>query len=81
MGKLKLILSDLHLGAETGLALAEAPACAGRPLVFMTSLPAGHALRRAAQARAPVIAKPFSAEALAAFLHPAQAAAQGTAAQ
>ncbi|WP_238364872.1 PAS-domain containing protein [Mesobacterium pallidum] len=67
-----LILSDLQLGPETGLVLAESPACAGKPLYFMTSLPASHDLRRSAAALAPVIAKPFTAAALDAFLHPGQ---------
>ncbi|MBP0481603.1 PAS-domain containing protein [Sagittula salina] len=62
-----MILSDVSLeGSTPGYALADhAP---GIPLRLMTSLPRGHPDHAEARARAPVLAKPFDAEALAAFL-------------
>ncbi len=65
-----LVLSDITLeGERTGLDLARALAEGGGPRVaLMTSLPPGNALRDAAEAAFPLIAKPFSAEALADLL-------------
>ena len=63
------ILSDLRLsGSETGLGLADAALAGGARLIFMTSLPPHDPLHRAAAARAPVLAKPFSPATLAAAL-------------
>ena len=71
-----LILSDIQLvGEATGLDLA-ARVGTQLPLLLMTSLPADHALFRAAQARAPVLRKPFAAQDLAALITPSSVAAQ-----
>ncbi|MGR3802620.1 PAS-domain containing protein [Marinibacterium profundimaris] len=60
------VLSDLRLaGEETGLDLAETATATGARLLFMTSLPQDDPLRRAAAARAPVLAKPFTRNRLA----------------
>ena len=66
-----LILSDINLGGErTGPELLEALADRGHPAAMrlMTSLPPGDDRRRAAAARFPLIAKPFTESALAGFL-------------
>lgn len=68
---LLLILSDINLkGATTGVALAERLAGRGStvPLALMTSLPASDPRRARAERHFPVLAKPFDAPALAAFL-------------
>lgn len=62
------VLSDIQLeGEATGLDLA-ARLDEALPLLLMTALPADHALFRAAQQRATVLRKPFTAEDLAAVL-------------
>jgi signal transduction histidine kinase len=66
-----LVLSDINLaGAQTGVDLAQALLARTPPLpvVLMTSLPEGHALRAAAPCA--VLSKPFSAAALLAQLAP-----------
>lgn len=71
-----LVLSDITLpGTMTGVDLAEALARRGHPAraCLMTSLPPANALRARAAARFPVIAKPFDAAALSAFLSGAAA--------
>ncbi|MDX5356673.1 MAG: response regulator, partial [Rhodobacterales bacterium] len=68
---LLLILSDINLkGATTGVALAERLAGRGStvPMALMTSLPASDPRRARAERHFPVLAKPFDAPALAAFL-------------
>jgi len=68
---LNLVLSDLSLaGGETGLALADALAAQGHglPFLLMSSRPPGDALRDRAAGRFPLLAKPFSAGELEAFL-------------
>jgi len=66
-----LILSDIRLeGSATGIDLLERMASSGIPMILMTSLPASDPLRRAAEARVPVLQKPFAAGDLAALLHP-----------
>ncbi|MGY6411941.1 MAG: hybrid sensor histidine kinase/response regulator [Alkalilacustris sp.] len=75
--EIDLVLSDINLpGDLSGLDLAERLAASGQraELRLMTSLPPGAALRARAAARFPLIAKPFGAAELAAFLSPAQAA-------
>ncbi len=75
--EIDLVLSDINLpGGVSGLDLAERLAGAGHraELRLMTSLPAGDGLRARAAARFALIAKPFGAAELAAFLSPAQAA-------
>jgi hypothetical protein len=63
------VLSDISLaGAETGLDLARALGPDGPPLWLMTSLPPEDPRHREALALAPVLAKPFGAETLAAAL-------------
>jgi signal transduction histidine kinase len=60
------VLTDLTLeGGETGLDLAAGIWRNGPPIWFMTALPAAHPLHAAARARGPVLAKPFTAQALA----------------
>ncbi|MDG2404465.1 MAG: hybrid sensor histidine kinase/response regulator, partial [Paracoccaceae bacterium] len=60
-----LVLSDLVLqGEQTGLDLADAASQKQTPICFMTSLPISHYLHQSATQVAPVIAKPFSADAL-----------------
>lgn len=65
-----LVLSDINLpGNRSGLDLIEA--LSDRPiphLRLMSSLPAGNALRERACTTAPLLAKPFSKDQLAAFL-------------
>ncbi|SDY73474.1 PAS-domain containing protein [Citreimonas salinaria] len=62
-----LVLSDIALeGDRPGAALPDL--LPGHDVRLMTSLPPGDSLRRRAQARAPVIAKPFTAADLARFL-------------
>ncbi|MCU0912737.1 MAG: ATP-binding protein, partial [Rhodobacteraceae bacterium] len=66
-----LVLSDITLkGGRTGIDLLAALAAGDRiaDLRLMTSLPAGHALRSAAAAQAPVLSKPFGRGDLARFL-------------
>ncbi len=66
-----LILSDLNLEGEgTGLDLLERLHGPDRPALLMTSLPPGEPLVRKAQARAPVLFKPFTAETLAGYIRP-----------
>ena len=67
---LDLVLSDISLaGGRNGLELAGALAAQGiGDIRLMTSLPPGDGLRAAAAARAPLLAKPFGADELAAFL-------------
>ncbi|WP_375258912.1 PAS-domain containing protein [Citreimonas sp.] len=73
-----LVLSDIALeGDRPGAALPDL--LPGHDVRLMTSLPPGDALRRQAQAAAPVIAKPFSAEDLARFLGVGAAEAPGAA--
>ena len=65
-----LILSDITLeGDATGLDLLDRLSKGHPPCRLMTSLPAFHALHTAAAKRVPVLLKPFTAPALAAFLH------------
>ncbi|EEX16513.1 sensory box histidine kinase/response regulator [Citreicella sp. SE45] len=72
--EIDLVLSDITLegalpGSELPLLLPDVP------VQLMTSLPPDSPLRREAVARAPVLAKPFTPEELAAFLgHPGAAA-------
>ncbi|WP_372841859.1 ATP-binding protein, partial [Phaeovulum sp.] len=64
-----LVLSDIHLaGSESGVALAHALMARkpGLPLLLMSSLPEGHALRSAAPC--PVLSKPITEAALLARL-------------
>lgn len=70
-----LVLSDIRLGdGATGLDLLDRLDGSGLACILMTSLPQDDPLHRAAQARAPVLQKPFSVESLAALLHPGAAA-------
>ena len=70
-----LVLSDLRLeGDGTGIDLADRLGRGGLPLILMTSLPPDDPLHRAAQARAPVLSKPFRANDLARLLRPEAAA-------
>ncbi len=78
MPEIGMVLSDVNLAGPTdGLGLAErlrAAGC-GAEIRLMTSLPPGDARRAAALAAGlPVLAKPFDAAELAAFLAPAAAA-------
>lgn len=64
-----LVLSDILLeGEASGVDLIDRLPDPHPPCFLMTSLPASHPLHRAALARAPVLAKPFNPETLAAFL-------------
>ncbi|MBK5927452.1 hypothetical protein CCR87_08960 [Rhodobaculum claviforme] len=77
MPEIDLVLSDINLpGGHTGLALAERLRAAGHraDLRLMTSLPPGDALRARAAAQFALLAKPFGAAELAAFLAPVEAA-------
>lgn len=68
---LVLVLSDINLkGPTSGVALAERLAAAdcAVPLALMTSLPVSDPRRARAEARFPVLSKPFDAPTLAAFL-------------
>ena len=65
-----LILSDIRLGAASGIDLADRLKDAGTPIILMTSLPVTDPTHRAALMRAPVLQKPFSADDLAALLMP-----------
>ncbi|MBW6507289.1 MAG: PAS-domain containing protein [Rhodobacteraceae bacterium] len=70
-----LLLSDINLrGAETGVSLARAIGARTPPIpvLLMTSLPEGHALRAAAPCR--VLSKPVTEAALRALLPPGDAA-------
>jgi signal transduction histidine kinase len=70
-----LMLSDINLrGAETGVSLARAVGARTPPIpvLLMTSLPEGHALRAAAPC--PVLSKPVTDAALRALLTPGDAA-------
>ncbi len=72
-----LVLSDITLaGQGSGVDLLDRLVTRGlaADLRLMTSLPPGDALRARGAARFPVLAKPFAAEDLAAFLAPAVAA-------
>jgi signal transduction histidine kinase len=69
------VLTDLTLeGEETGLDLAESLGPGGPPVWIMTALPADDPRHRAARARWPVLAKPFSAAHLAQTLDAGRAA-------
>ncbi len=66
---ISLILSDISLqGEASGVDLIDRLPDPHPPCFLMTSLPATHPLHRAGTARAPVLAKPFTAQALATFL-------------
>ena len=66
---ISLLLSDISLeGSATGIDLIDRLPLPHPPCFLMTSLPATHPLHRQALARAPVLPKPFSPAALAAFL-------------
>ncbi|WP_051539396.1 PAS-domain containing protein [Sulfitobacter sp. 20_GPM-1509m] len=65
-----LILSDIRLGAASGIDLVDRLKDAGLPIILMTSLPVTDPMHRAALTRAPVLQKPFSADDLAALLMP-----------
>lgn len=67
-----LVLSDIQLeGEATGLDLITRVRAA-LPVVLMTSLPGDHALFVRAQQMAPVLAKPFTQDDLAALIAPSQ---------
>ncbi len=67
--EISLILSDISLeGADTGLDLLSRLPPDAPPCYLMTSLRNDHPLHIAALARAPVLRKPFSADALTHFL-------------
>lgn len=69
---ISLILSDISLeGEATGIDLLQTLPSPHPPAFLMTSLPPAHPLHQQALRRAPVLRKPFSAEALSAFLSPA----------
>ncbi len=77
MPEINLVLSDINLpGGMSGLALADRLQATGHraEVRLMTSLPASDALHIRAAARFAVLAKPFGAAELAAFLAPAEAA-------
>ena len=64
-----LILSDIQLqGDKTGIDLVDQVSDAKRAMILMTSLPPQDPLFIAAQARVPVLRKPFAREDLAALL-------------
>ncbi|WP_137702654.1 hybrid sensor histidine kinase/response regulator [Marimonas lutisalis] len=66
---ISLILSDISLeGDATGVDLIDRLPDPHPPCFLMTSLPASHPLHQAALSRAPVLAKPFSDQALTGFL-------------
>ncbi|OWU86207.1 histidine kinase [Oceanicola sp. 22II-s10i] len=70
-----LILSDISLeGTGTGIDLLDRLPAGAPPCYLMTSLRPDHPLHAAAVTRAPVLRKPFGAEALAAYLRGEQAA-------
>lgn len=78
---LGMILSDIRLGGGlTGLDVLGRLARPGLAVGLMTSLPADDALRRAAAASFPVLAKPFGAVELDAFVARCAAAAAAPAA-
>ena len=67
-----LVLTDITLpGGRSGLDLAETLRTRGNPtgILMMTALPVQDPLRARAESRFPLIAKPFDAAALAAFLN------------
>jgi signal transduction histidine kinase len=67
---ISLILSDITLeGDATGLDLLDRLPEGHPPCLLMTSLPLDHPCHVAALARVPVLAKPFTASGLHAFLH------------
>ncbi|MFP4404234.1 PAS-domain containing protein [Rhodosalinus sp.] len=69
------VLTDITLeGGETGLDLAAGIGPTGPPVWFMTALPRAHPLHAAARARGPVLAKPFTTQALAQALDAGRAA-------
>ena len=69
------LLTDITLeGGETGLDLAAGIGPGGPPVWFMTALPPAHPLHAAARARGPVLAKPFTTQALAQALDAGHAA-------
>ncbi|KPP88569.1 MAG: Signal transduction histidine kinase [Rhodobacteraceae bacterium HLUCCO07] len=66
---ISLLLSDISLeGDDTGIDLFDRLPDQHPPVFLMTSLPSTHPLHQAAASRAPVLAKPFTADQLAAFL-------------
>lgn len=66
--EISLVLSDVQLAGEaTGIDLAERLA-GSVPVILMTSLPPDDALFKAAQKIAPLLQKPFTAEAITAIL-------------
>ena len=69
--QIAFILSDIQLtGEATGLDLVARQQGTGLPIVLMTSLAPDHSLFKQAQTLAPVLQKPFAAEALVALLAP-----------
>ena len=69
-----LVLSDIVLEGE-GYGTALPPELAPLPVFLMTSLPPDHPLHAEARSLAPVLAKPFDAAALSAFLGRGRSAA------
>ncbi len=68
---ISLILSDLNLAGEaTGLDLLDRLRGLNRPSLLMTSMPRSDPLVQKAQARTPVLFKPFTVETLASYIHP-----------
>ncbi len=81
VAEVSLVLTDLRLsGGETGLDLAKRLAKRRLVFGFMTALPAEDSLRQEAERLAPVLAKPFTAAALSAFIARAVAARHARAA-
>ncbi|MDK3016787.1 hybrid sensor histidine kinase/response regulator [Pseudodonghicola flavimaris] len=73
---IRLVVSDIRLqGAATGLDLLDRIGDSRLACVLMTSLPASDPLYRAAQARAPVLQKPFTRAELATLLGRGEVAA------
>lgn len=69
--ELTLMLSDIRLeGEATGLDLIERLPETAPPVFLMSSLPSDDPLRARAASVAPLLTKPFTAEALAGFLQP-----------
>ena len=69
--EIDLVLSDLNLsGEETGVDLGRAVLEQGKPLILMTSLPPDDPLHQQARDLAPVLRKPFGANALTDLLAP-----------
>ena len=69
--EIDLVLSDLNLsGEETGVDLGRAVLEQGKTLILMTSLPPDDPLHQQARDLAPVLRKPFGANALTDLLAP-----------